>query len=113
MLRWGKDNPRSLAEVALLACWPEDRNESNEAVIRQTRAGLRSIGIGGTPTLAAFAIAQVDTFASDRNWMQMLRETPSPAPERPSGSTPDATRTNQRNSRSATPAYRDPSDPQA
>ena len=76
MLRWGKDNPRSLAEVALLAYWPEDRNESNEAVIRQTRACLRSIGIGGTPTLAAFAIAQVNTFASDQKWMQMLRETP-------------------------------------
>ena len=35
MLQWAKDEPRGLAEVALLAYWPEDRNASDSAVIKQ------------------------------------------------------------------------------
>ena len=76
MLRWAKDAPRELAEVALLAYWPDDRNASDSAVIRQTLACLRAVGAGGTPTLAGFAIAQVNAFAGDGDWMQTLRENP-------------------------------------
>ena len=76
MLRWAKDAPRELAEVALLAYWPDDRNASDSAVIRQALACLRAVGAGGTPTLAGFAIAQVNAFAGDGDWMQTLRENP-------------------------------------
>ena len=74
MVRWGQQDPRGLAEIALLAYWAEDRNAFDEAAIRQTLACLRSIAAGGTPVLAGFAIAQVGTFASDRDWMQTLRD---------------------------------------
>ena len=68
--------PKELAEVALLAYWPDDRNASDSAVIRQTLACLRAVGAGGTPTRAGFAIAQVNAFAGDGEWMQTLREHP-------------------------------------
>ena len=76
MLQWAKDEPRGLAEVALLAYWPEDRNASDSAVIKQTLACLRAISAGGTPTLGGFAVAQVNAFASDGRWMQTLRANP-------------------------------------
>lgn len=76
MLRWAKDQPRDLAEVVLLAYWPEDRDASDADVIKAALACLRSIGEGGTPRLAGFAIEQVNTFACDTRWMQGLREQP-------------------------------------
>ena len=76
MLQWAKDEPRRLAEVALLAYWPEDRNASDSAAIKQTLACLRAISAGGTPTLGGFAVAQINAFASDGRWMQTLRANP-------------------------------------
>ena len=52
----------------------EARNASDSTVIRQTLVCLLAVGTGGTPTLAGFAIAQVNAFAGDGEWMQTLRE---------------------------------------
>ena len=76
MLRWAKDHPQELAQVALLAYWPEDRNTSDTEVIKTAHACLRAIGRGGTPRMAGFAIEQVNIFGYDAQWMQTLRDEP-------------------------------------
>ena len=76
MLRWAKDYPQELAQVALLAYWPEDRSTSDSEVIKTAHACLRAIGRGGTPRMAGFAIEQVNNFGYDAQWMQTLRDEP-------------------------------------
>ena len=100
--------PRGLAEVALLAYWPDDRNASDSAA-RRWRAFVQSVPVERRRLPDSPSPRSTRSQVTE-NGCGHFASTPSPAPAGAKASTRDATRINRRSSPSRTPAQPVPFD---